>query len=370
MESETAAPIVETRTRGNNHPVHYESGMHVFPIVWDKWDDVAKKYLEGDLSAHMWNPEVAKRIRQYQPYVLGLDSLSPAWDSKGKGISWPWLPGSPTELTGRSKMFVVAGDLLHWQLMEGNEADPMYGKLEKAGMEEVGDYAKKAGGEFLGSGILGLLGVIAALRMESKTTRRGFLKLSLGLLASGLLTSTIGKAAPLVESFSTDPRFSALSHQITEMTKFNFAKSDWLDGRTALVQSKTEDEIDRLDDLGLIPKDAEGAVLMGFPHAYEGVKTQADKEARNQEIRKYAKTLVDVIYPMALQIGDDKDSPEYKQYVTDVILTYMFLVDTYTVDDSDLSKSGPKIQQIGHRLSPSVVEAVKQLGDPFKYFER
>lgn len=82
------------------YQIHFEPGIHVFPLA-DKVlkhptpEELLGRFDAGDLTAHAWNPQVAKRMRQYTPLAIGLDSISgsnviPADDPR----FWLWLPGS------------------------------------------------------------------------------------------------------------------------------------------------------------------------------------------------------------------------------------------------------------------------------------
>lgn len=343
----------------------------MFPVVWDKEDEVRERFLKGDLTVHMWNPEVAKRMREYQPDVLGLDSLPAGFEGGAVGgIWWPWLPAGPKEMNGKDRIYVVGGDVLHQSLLVEGEHEGFREDLGKAGWGKVEEYAKVAGAEFFGTGLLALVGLVAQAKFDGRLGRRTFLGKGLKAIGAAALAVTLGRMAPLVHSYSSMAQFSEFLQQITEVTKFRVASSVWLDGRTALLIAKTEDAMNALS----LPAGAKASVVMGFPHAYEASPLLADKEKRAQKMREYALELERDLFPAIVRQGwVDSDDQEDREYIRNVILGIMSLSDIYEVQDPGVDKTDKpfeviqnSVKLIKHYKSPEVVEALVPLGDPLK----
>lgn len=377
-EVTVSEPVKPTEVAAGKYIIRFEPGVHPFPLtdVLFKLPGakvIRQRFEAGDLTAHAWNPEVAQRMKQYSPQVLGLDSVPGGLWSKA--LNWPWLPGSPKEMSGRESMYVVGGDMLHQDFLYNEEGN-------KIGWGRVAEYtAKTLVVEGIGGHILLPTGLILlASRISGKSpdntvenpARRAFLKKTgIGLGALSVATF-LGKLAPAAESYATTSE--NLAQKVNQIIR-PMTKSTWLDGRTALVIAKTSDA---MNELGL-PKDAQGSVVMGFPHAYEAGSLLTDKKIRAEAIRKYAQEYCDDIYPA---IGDetwdyvkeglqDKSSEKEKRallmdYVLlDFLSTKIYEVkepDSYHTDTPDATAQN-LIREVNWFMSPEVMEAIAPLAN-------
>lgn len=275
------ATTPELENKQSKYNIHLEPGIHSFPgtdifLGIPKQSEVAKKFWAGDLSAHAWNPQVAERMKQYKPLVLGLDSVpGPYFTYSGK--EWYWLPGSPEEMSGRKSMYLIGGDLLHWQYFEIRE-------MKDLGNDVLTDYIKKGTTEGVSILLAAIMLSKAAQQLNEIAPRRKFLQNSAKALGVGALALLLGKLSPVVQSYSPTPITEGVSQRITEVTKPWFSKSTWLDGRTALIIAKT---LEAMDILGL-PKGTVASIVMGYPHLYEARRLLEDKEYRIGKIREFA----------------------------------------------------------------------------------
>lgn len=356
-----------TKSPIRNLPVVYESGVHAFPVIWEG-SDIEERFESGDLRAHLWNPEIAMRMRSYSPYVLGLDSLSPSLAEEARFVYWPWLPGSSKEMSGRDSLYVVAGDILHWQIVDQYpEENQVLENLRKEGWGDVENYGKQCTVEYGLTAALGILTGVAAIKTKGKTTRRSFLKLGLGVISAAITGVEVGRASPIIHSYSRESKSSPLQQFITEVTKFRFSRSVWLEGRTALVVSKTMDAMDILD----LPEDAVGSVVMGFPHSYEATSILSDKNFRRQAIQKYALEFEQDIIPPLIHSGILNDTAEDREWVRTALVSTFALTDVCQISEPPTLQTDDPIgmtarlqKRVRRYYSPEVVEALSTLGTP------
>jgi hypothetical protein len=304
---ETTEGVTKPESLPGGYRIRFEPGVHTFPFAdivlrQPTTEDLRDRFNAGDLKAHAWNPQVAERMKQYSPMVIGLDSVPGNYVSSANGDSWIWLPGSPEEMTGRESTYIIGGDLLHYQLLGEFSDESKWGnELNNIGWENVKQYASGTlGAELVGKHIAFPVSLLIAYKILSsrlendphKISRRNFLKRGTQGLTVLSILSLLGKLTPWVQSYSPDSRTSDAAQRITDIVK-PITKSTWLDGRTALVISKTKEAMEKLD----LPPGSEGAVVMGFPHGYEAGNLLNNKTARMEAIRKYAQDFFDLIYP-------------------------------------------------------------------------
>lgn len=351
--------------------IHFEPGVHSF--FESQHRDISKRYYAGDSSARHWNPQVAQRMRGYSPYIVGMDSYASSIDQDEGFFDWPWLPGTPLEMSGRDSIYTVSGDLLHWQLAPPNSGnEPFTQYLREIGSDKLKSYVIKSTLEGLATLSLTVLAAAALLRSKERFSRRNLFRIGLGAATASLFGVNVGRMAPVAQSFSTNSSLESLFQIITDITKPRFNESRWLDGRTALVIAKTIESMNVLD----LPQGSNGSVVMGYPHAYEARKLLEDKGARMQTIRGYAEDLIADVFPIVKKVGWAEDNEEDRQYVTDVTLTFLSLTDIILVKESSFEEwttygdpHAPSTERIKRFKSVEVKEAVKDLGDPEKHFE-
>lgn len=378
ISQETAQPGEVVAGKYN---IHFEPGVHPFPLTdvilgHPTVEQIRNKFVAGDLTAHAWNPQIARRMRQYSPYVLGLDSVNGlnAWSETP--IAWPWLPGSPKEMSGRDTIYVVGGDILHHQFIPTKEAN-------QAGWDKVADYTKNIlGVEAVGGHILLPVSLMILLsRLEKRVSRRNFLRLGAGVGALSL-AAFLGKLMPLMQSYSPTPSTEDLSQIINKINK-PLTKSIWLEGRTALVISKTMDAMKELN----LPQGANGSVVMGFPHAYEVGDLLTDKHARMEAIKKYAQEFFEDLYGQANKyfweyalkqgaIRSINDEEGKKAYFMDQVLSEFVATSVYAIKEPSFYHTDNPKQTVADLTefttwfgSPEVMEAVSPLGNPEKFVQ-
>lgn len=351
--------------------IHFEPGMHSWFDF--QYEDTLRKLLNGDLNAHDWNPQVAERIHQYSPHLIGLDSASAYLDQGTKTLRWTWLPGSPRELCGRDSIFIASGDLLHWQLSDPNaKSDPMLDDLNKIGWDNVGSYARGVAIEGTATITATILASVLLFRRPKEISRRRFLGLSLGLITSVGLALNMGRLTPVLQSYSTSPDQEGMWQFITESTRPLSTKSNWLDGRTALLITKTREAANILE----LPMGADLSVVMGFPHAYEAGALLRNKQARMAVINKYAQELFQDIFPITQKLNYGEDTEEYKQSVRNILASFLTLSEILEVVEPEGQEELPSLLSTSRFINPvkrffskEVTEALVDFGDPHKYFE-
>ncbi len=309
QEAVTSEPAKPKEFIVGKYNIHFEPGVHPFPYAdivlrHPTTRQLRERFDAGDLTAHAWNPQVAERMRQYQPYVIGLDSVTGAYKAPADRDSWIWLPGSPKAMTSRDNVYIVGGDLLHFQLMGPTFfGDSFQKQLGGQGWENVIQYAKGTLGlELVGEHVVLPASMFLLYRTFSSNknkgdevrdpARREFLKKVAAGIGTLAVLSFFGKLAPIARSYSPTPAVEDLGRRITDIIK-PITRSTWLEGRTALVISKTIESMGKLD----LPQGANGSVVMGFPHDYEAGRLLTDKQARMEAIRNYAQEFFEFVYP-------------------------------------------------------------------------
>lgn len=343
------------------YDIHFEPGMHadLIPGIAQKSEDVIKKFESGDLTAHAWNPEVAQRMKQYSPLIFGLDSVDP-YPASSPDVFWPWLPGSPKEMNGQDSVYLVGGD--HSDLEIGDA----WGEVVK--------YAQNTLGIEIPPHIILPIGVSYLLSKmpREKISRRTLLKAGLGL--GGLsLADMLAKFAPAAESYSTSS-----DNPLKKIPQFvrPVLKSNWLDGRTALVIAKTIDSMERLN----LPKGTAGSIVFGWPHEYESFKFMGDKIARKDAIKKFAVELNDDAFTKADEdtfnylyemVGVKSSDVPKKDILMNSTLITLASTTIYKVKEPESSrldevsgKDGNKlIEKVDYFLDPEVMDVASSLGN-------
>ena len=291
--------------------IHLEPGIHSFPgsnlLGVPSGEEVKQKFESGDLTAHKWNPQVAQRMKQYSPLVLGLDSVP------GLAVPdfrhWEWLPASPHDMSGRDSMYLIGGDLLHWQYMD----DPEFYEL---GWSKVADYVKKGSAEGISNLIVASVSIAALRYYQEKFSRRRFLKGGLAALGAAAAGLFLGKSAPVIQSYSPSSSTEGLSQVVTDLTKPWFSESKWLDGRTALIIAKTLEAMEILD----LPTGTQASVVLGYPHLYEAGRLLTNKEFRKKTIREFAQEFFEETKD--LTTGDRADWEKDEELMEELIRDY------------------------------------------------
>lgn len=354
----------------NRHPIVFQPGMHTLSQVpsfdWGS-SRIEAQFRAGDLNAHHWNPEVAERInndRNLRTYVIGLDSIGGSGDGNP---SWPWLPGSPSQINGGERYFVVGGDFLGWQLNGCEDKPAMKAELEQLDWDFINSYGGQISAEASLTAGLGLGGAVAALRSPAKTGRRGFLA-SMGVLGLGL---TFGRLAPVIQSYTDNPTLAQAAQMLTDQTRFRMAKSTWLDARTALLTAKTIDAMDTMPDL---EAGAGGSIVFGWPHGYEAGRILHDRLYRADLFQKFLTQLHTPIYEVEVKYGVSSDNEMSRRDSLDNLARLLASYRVWEihqpeadfVDDSKAA-AAQLIIPVSRQYCPEVVEALKPISDPVRF---
>lgn len=332
----------------------FESGVHAFRP--EQHEEVRRRFEAGDLSAHLWPPQVAERMGKYKPDLIALDSLPYAYELPNARW-WQWLPGSPMEMTGRNQALLLAGDPLYHTNLEHIGKEEGFGKeVRKKELEELYRLIILSITEGLGSLIVGSALTGVALRETHKIrkdrgeqdsrakellSRREFLQRSTGIVGGALLLATLGRAAPVLQSYLTDPQFTDLLNTITELTRPIIARSDWwLDGRTAFTIAKTRDAMKKLN----LPYGSKASLVFGYPHAYEANPLLRDKAYRTEVMRKFAQHLINTVIEVNRRIPvwnfTEKEKPHAEDIIRNEVLDFLSWDMVYEVSEPHLEPGG------------------------------
>lgn len=112
--------IVDSAKVGHE-PSHiiFEPGIH--PLTAAESAPINRGIANRE-NVHLWNPEVAQRIREYQPGLIAIDSLypiEPKYETSYKELVWLFLPDRVNNLTNNGRVFVIAGDSFVSRGLEG-----------------------------------------------------------------------------------------------------------------------------------------------------------------------------------------------------------------------------------------------------------
>lgn len=346
------------------YKIYFEPGIH--PIDEGYSDSIKTSFARGDLNASFWNPEVAKRLRTYQPHILGLDSVGANRESRFRELDLVWLPGSPQQIAGRGSIFAVVGDVHYSGILRGFRADyPLKFELDEAENESRNDSIRRGLAEMLiATPVIGALLLISSLDSRTTISRRKFLRSGSLTLGGIMLGLTAGRTSPLIQTFSDESDWNDLLQTITDLTKPFFTQSNWLDGRTALVVAKTKEAMDILD----LPDGAKGVVLMGFPHSFRAKALVNNIEIRRGLMFGYAEEMLQTFDKIIDRVGMRNSFPYNDTH--DALLTFYCRMDIFNVREpqpTDLTNY-PITERVKTRLCKEAVEAVSSLGNPYRYY--
>lgn len=341
--------------------IRFEAGYHTNRPITD--------------NVNVWNPEVAKRLSEYQPELVAIDGCAPS--RHGHIIPdfiLKSLPGLPSQISpSKSEIFVVRGDAVEY--LEPAMDAATYYRLPVDLQEHCMDLFKDLqnfeqsnkvldtlarGGENLGLWGLGTLLLRASYLTtgKSESTRREFLKMVAGAGAGlALLTAPIARLAASEGTATSETEQARESFQkIATLLRPIFREGHWwLDGRTAILCAKIQDAIDILGK----PKETNGAVIMGPAHTYEGDKLLKNRKARLQTIRRFAIKALSASDRIFDEYGF---GAEYKEAARKSILDYLTLATIVRVPNIDRKSIEEQTKLIKTFVSPQIEEAIKGLG--------
>ncbi len=334
----------------------------------------------GDIDTFAWNSEVARRMSEYQPSIVAVDgsypnSLHLDLDSLGdypiSAKRWVWmgLPARPSEINNKGELIVVAGDVSYTNIK--------YEIEDSASIEERLDISRftsnegerrqifeknEATREVVATAALLSLANIALWyegnRANSQSpliSRRSFIKgMGVALLAGGMLA----KLSPQLAAYAPNTKTENFLEQIMDIAKNRFSDETQLDGRTALLISKSRAAIEQ----GLTPPDAKASVLMGNSHGFKAQDFLESAKERKKAIHDYANLLTEYLRDVSDRFP--KFSFERTQKIMlDMLATGDLLVardPDESLESLDKMVDG-SVQYIGSFVSPEVLEATEDL---------
>lgn len=401
-----------TRVKEITHPEKFKSYLNLRfePAIHsggqEAWKVIKDKFLKGDVTAHEFNPEVAVRMRKYAPEIIALDGSMPDFltfklqdptvINKVKGLRWVHLPARPLDINPKGEVYSITGDpvgFFYWgieklnlshqkdtndQLDQNYMLNTLYDKLknlqDKYEKDETKNFlyneVKAELYQYLiGVGITGATLLHAAPSIyHKKISRRKFLGYSagvtvgLGLAATSFPTrgfSPIREKAKDIAYSTTDEKTKDLFQTVAGIFKPRFNQRDFLDARTALLISKTQDAIDYMGK----PSDTPAAVVMGAEHIYEADTFLNDPKARARIINTFVSRLVPLFDEVV-----SKFPKLSKKDARNALLDYIAQVDIIKIKDPGGPAQNPNLPNLVDQLvtlidsfqSPQVEAAIAQ----------
>ena len=249
---------------GDGGAIHFEPGLHY------GFGEVTKSIDSGDLSKHCWNDEVGERLSSYGPQILAIDSLAPVagkylvngdYGYEDKRWVWTWMPDRPKNFNEKGEVLVIAGDTnyqgvgeqLKTNLKEFKDQDRLGNLSLSKDEKEANAFLGKAFAEgAITASVAGLVtsALIAAYEKQNerpgaengshKFSRRKFLKVAGGGAAVALGIGGGRTAAAYGSALAPNSALQEISDKVLDLTQgTDFFSKSWLNGRTALLISKT-----------------------------------------------------------------------------------------------------------------------------------
>lgn len=312
--------------------IRFEAGIH--KMAHDFGEEF-QKIEKGDLNIHIWNPEVAKRMSEYHPEVVAIDSLDPfipPISIDDRRFLWWALPARPRDLNPKGEIYVVCGDvspgdISYFGRLGSNQevirkmseydlgnpiSDQKIAKYVEEGNQEVSTLSK------LGSLLSSTFLIYKAMTMnkfpddksKNEISRRDFLKLGgaagVVLLLGRTNETIVSDARDLVGKkavkANSEYEEGVILH-IASLLRPRFQEENLINGRGALVTAKEEDSINVLH----LPPTTPGSIVMGWGHAPEATRLMANRSARTSTIAKYAGDLVTILEETLQTLGYTQD---------------------------------------------------------------
>lgn len=313
----------------------------------------------------IWNDAVARRLSQYHPKVLTIDSLQPSFGSEILYKPWivDYFPGNPAEINPDDKsIYVVAGDvidlyrpLVHLKTRPVSSVDCDVPNDANTFVEDMMinlrlKSVEEAGAILTVSSLLLAASRLAATKMKSadnkqykdvktvpRITRRQFIKMA------GSLTFVLGlglvmgrKAVEYASAKVTDEATKESILQIAKIIRPFFSHDLVLQGRMALLAAKTEDSLDYLQ----MPKDVHASIVMGASHGYEtDLLTNIPK--RRKAISAFAQAVTGYANDVFRRCGIN--NPEYLKESINALLDLIGLTEIIKVDNAGVRLGIPSL---------------------------
>lgn len=312
---------------GKGYDIHFEPGDHGQLQHQTATLTAVRK---GNFSSHLWNAEVLKRIKEYGPKVLTLDSLGTHIDRTENledgaqaihfspidpiGV-WADLPGKPSEINPIGEVFVVFGDQL-------TSSRSFYGLEDQQALTSViqkelsnnlaprhedavffQDVSKAL------AGVTGLAGITRYIQSREKEddeltrhyyqSRREFMNMAGKGVTAAVLGRTISNVRNISTLFAgTAPTEAKKDHSVDFTDRISpriLVNGPQLDARNALYILKTKDALDLLRKDKDISSADSAAIIAGYSHSL-GINRLMKNDANCAEaIRTYKKVLYGIV---------------------------------------------------------------------------
>lgn len=355
-----------------SYRLHFEPGRHITTNLDS--EEMIKRYVGGDLKAHLWNEEVARRMRKYSPRIVSIDGLNSTYVKNKRTVlaDWLYLPGSPQEMTGSNSIYVVSGDVAYRDVtsdlnsvlgegLSGFDNNAQVDLMKRHGIES---------GVILAAYLTSLAVYVKTSKEKSrKISRRSFLKkTAAGTASLGLASLELSKVfSSLTQAYLPNNEMVGLFREIVDITRTDVTKSVWLEGRTALTIQKT---LDTAEWLGL-PNGSDLSVVMGYDHNVQVGPLLQSEEVRLVCIRNYAEEFYNNVFPLLVETKTFKNTPEDQQRAKNITTALFSLTDVSEVSDPGVAYTSDldgflqdNYKEVGRFLSPQVVKALNGFGDP------
>ena len=374
-----------------------------------------------DLSSHMWNGEVADRLAESQPKVLSIDSIGKSslkngdYDALDKRRIWSWLPASPKDINSSGQIYVVTGDTsyhnlgeAYWDFLNVPEPRNDANSNETAQNNRLKQFASNFWSKSRQENQAvkfdavkdSVVGVSAALLLsevvrravnadeidgaeevleennlqtkiqrQRDMSRRNFLKWGARVVAGGAVAYHGARAGALsLTPLAPNDELQDIGKYILEQTSQTMPESVWKEGRSALIEAHCITAVNAVKEIeeeenGPDSPEVTGAVVMGNAHGFEANELSRSREARQEAIYKYVKTLQEFLDDT---LGKYPDIP--RDLAHTILLDMVCRPQLISITDPGVATTNEPVKVINDNVkfkkeleSEEVVEAVQNL---------
>jgi hypothetical protein len=375
------APNSAQEKRSEAGSIHFEPGLHNSDR--SELKKIYQDFAHGDLTAHIWHPEVSERIASYaytaSGLLLSIDGLAPYPPSSHPVVApqqeaintWISLPARPNILNQTNKVYVLKGDNLAYRLPQAilpkvEEPEQLRQQMDAEDQTQSDNASVMIQQSIIEetTSIMTLGAVLwgASKLLERKMSRRKFLGNMIAVGTAGLVAGSILRypLPDITASLPNEPTKDFLE-VVDNFVRPRLTRSKFSDGRTALLLAKAEDAQNTFAHLsGII-----NTIVMGAGHGEIAPTYLQDKGERDKAIAAYTGELLDVakeVYGHYYHISS-KDMPTQ---IIQALSNYLSEVDIVEVTDPGGSSFQPNIPQtienyivsVNRFNSPQVIKAI------------
>ncbi len=380
--------------------IEFEPGIH--PTKQEEYEALIKAVDAGDLTAHVWNPEVGHRIKarafDKPSVVVAIDGLSPKpntdlgsmWynDSSINYVTWAGLPARPSELNQSGSVYVLRGDpddnlvpgiTRNGASLPEGKTDPDYKSNYIESSNNSYQTSRKTETILRPAVFLASMFSAGEIRkrlfpnfrinnQNEKYSRRDFLKI-MGLFGAAIVLAVspdIGYSAMEAASKSTTDEFKRIMQKIDQLASPKLFTENWIDARTGILYSKMEDVFK--SGIRFRPG-TDFSIVMGDGHNKNQDAMANNIHERNRRILKYGQQIKEFgieAYAIYRDIPASKVPPE----PINRLLSFLASAEVLKVTDPGV-KSDKKPDFLANLMSyfspvityqsPKVEDAIKSL---------